>query len=312
MKKQMMKCSSMLTALGWAALLAMSALPALAQIVTEPKADRLPPQLSDVAIEQRLNQQVPLDIVLRDESGAPVRLGSYFHPNRPIVLSLVYFDCPMLCNEVLASMAESLRAVKFDAGKQYEIVTVSFDPRDTPSVAASAKKKYLAIYRHPGAEVGWHFLTGDKTSVATLANAVGFHYRWDERTQQFAHAAGIMLLTPDGRVSQYYYGARYFPSDLRLGLIQASQNQIGTLADQIVLYCYHWDPRTGRYGAIVSRVIQVSGGVTLIILVSILLFLFRAYPNRSRSDTPVSANPAEAPQDPIAAHQPPVAEGRRS
>jgi protein SCO1 len=254
------------------------ALPATAQIVTEPKAERLPPQLSDVAIEQRLNQQLPLSDTFRDETGSPVRLQQYFHPNKPVLLSLVYFDCRMLCSEVLKSIAEALRQVKFDAGKQFEIVTVSFDPRDTPEAAASAKKKYLAMYGHPDSAQGWHFLTGNEASIKALADAVGFHYRWDARTQQFAHAAGIMLVTPDGRVSQYYYGARYFPSDLRLGLVEASQNHIGSFADQIVLYCYHWDPRTGRYGAIVSRVIQVSGALTLLIFGSILLFLFRAYP----------------------------------
>lgn len=311
MNKRVMSSNPKWRVISWT-LLFVFAMPTFAQIVTEPKAERLPPQLSDVAIEQRLNHQVPLDLTLVDESGTPVKLGSYFRPTRPVVLSLVYFDCRMLCNEVLASMAESLKAVKFDAGKQYEIVTVSFDPRDTPAVAAAAKKKYLSMYGHPGAEQGWHFLTGDNNSVAALAKAVGFHYRWDERTQQFAHAAGIMLLTPDGRVSQYYYGARYFPSDLRLGLIEASQNHIGTLADQIVLYCYHWDPRTGRYGAIVSRVIQVSGGVTLIILVSILLFLFRAYPNRPRTGAVTNADPV-APDEPfLVVRESRVTEGRRS
>ncbi len=294
-----------------ATLLFVLAAPAVAQIVTEPKAERLPPQLSDVAIEQRLNQQVPLNLMLRDESGATVRLGQYFHPNRPVVLSLVYFDCRMLCSEVLKSMADALRQVKFDAGNQFEIVTVSFDPRDTPATAASAKQKYVPMYGHAGANAGWHFLTGDETSVRALANAVGFHYHWDERSQQFAHAAGIMLLTPDGRVSQYYYGARYFPSDLRLGLIEASQNHIGTLADQIVLYCYHWDPRTGRYGAIVSRVIQVSGAVTLLILGSVLLFLFRAYPNRPRSSGSAGAV-SDVAAHPVGSFQSGVAGRRRN
>ena len=210
-----------------------------------------------------------------------MQLQKFFHPNKPVVLSLVYFNCRMLCSEVLTSLAGALRLVKFDAGQQFEVVTVSFDPRDTPQVASAAKNKYLAMYGHPGADRGWHFLTGDQASIAALTKAVGFHYRWDDRTQQFAHAAGIMLLTPDGRVSQYYYGARYFPSDLRLGLIEASQNHIGSFADQIVLYCYHWDPRTGRYGAIVSRVIQISGGITVLILGGVLLFLFRGYPTRS-------------------------------
>lgn len=253
---------------------------AAAQMAVDPAADRLPPQLGDVTIEQRLDQQAPLQLAFRDETGRVVRLADYFQPGRPVILSLVYYRCPMLCSQVLASLAVSLRLVKFDAGKQFEVLTVSFDPRETPQQAAAAKTKYLSMYRHPGTENGWHFLTGDEASIAALANTVGFHFRWDARTQQFAHATGIMILTPEGRVSQYYYGARYFPTDLRFGLIQASQNQIGTIADQVVLYCYHWDPRTGRYGLIVSRVIQVSGGVTVLLLGSVLIVLFRTEPNR--------------------------------
>jgi len=260
------------------------AVPTLAQIVTEPKPERLPPQLGDVSIEQRLNQQVPLDLKFRDETGATVQLGQFFSTGRPVVLSLVYFDCPMLCSQVLESLAHALRLVKFDAGQQFEVITVSFDPRDTPQGAATAKQKYLAMYAHPGAERGWHFLTGDQASIASLANAVGFHYRWDSRTQQFAHAAGIMLATPDGRISQYYYGARFFPTDLRLGLIQASQDRIGSLADQVVLYCYHWDPHTGRYGVIVSRVLQISGAITLLTLGAVLILLFRRYPSEGGAD----------------------------
>ena len=268
--------------LTWLAVLLFSATAALAQFASDASADTLPPQLSDVGIEQRLNQQVPLSLTFRDEAGNPVQLHQYFTPGKPVILSLVYFNCRMLCSEVLAAMTKSMRLIKFDAGKQYEVLTVSFDTRDTPAQAAEAKQKYLALYGRAGAETGWHFLTGDQASIATLAQAVGFHYRWDPSTEQFAHAAGIMLLTPEGRVAQYYYGAKYFPSDIRLGLVQASQNRIGTLADQIVLYCYHWDPRTGRYGAIVSRIIQISGGATLLILGGVMLFLFRAYPNQNR------------------------------
>ena len=258
------------------------ATPALAQLATDPAADRLPPQLSDVAIEQKLNAQIPLGLSFRDEGGNTVKLGDYFTPGRPVILSLVYYNCQMLCSQVLSSMASSLRLLKFDPGKDFEVVTVSFDPRETPQRAEEAKAKYLAIYGRPGAEHGWRFLTGDQAPITALANAVGFHFRWDERTQQFAHATGIMLLTPDGRVAQYYYGARYFASDLRLGLIQASQNRIGTLADQIVLFCYHWDPHTGRYGAIVSRVIQLSGGATLLLMGGFFVFFLRTDPNRRR------------------------------
>lgn len=257
------------------------ALPASAQMA-DPSSDRLPPQLGDVGIEQMLGEQVPLQLSFHDETGETVALGDYFQNDRPVILSLVYFNCQMLCSQVLAEIAHSLNRLKFDAGKQFEIVTVSFDPRETPKMASVAKSKYLAMYGRPSGESGWHFLTGDQTSITALSDAVGFHYSWDPRTKQFAHATGIMLLTPEGRIAQYYYGARYFPSDLRLGLIEASHNRIGTLADQIVLYCYHYDPRTGRYGAIVFRVMQVSGAFTLLILGSLVAFLFFSDPNRRR------------------------------
>lgn len=268
-------------------------LQAAAQIVTEPPAERLPPQLGNVGIEQRLNQQVPLDLSFRDEAGRTVQLSQYFQEGKPVVLSLVYFRCRILCDQVLSSLAGALRYVKFDAGKEFEIVTVSFDPSDTPTDAQNAKKQFLPIYGHLGANAGWHFLTGDQASIHALSDAVGFHYYHDPRTNQFAHATGIMLLTPEGRVAQYYYGAKYFPSDLRLGLIQASQNQIGTLADQIVLYCYHYDPRIGRYGAIVTRIIQLSGGATVLIFGGILLFLFLTDPKRKNAP-PVEAESAGA------------------
>ena len=272
----------------WVAVLAMAltASPLLAQMTGDPTSNRLPPQLSDVSIEQRLNQQVPLQATFRDENGRTVTLGDFFRPGKPVVLSLVYYNCQMLCSQVLSSMANALRLVRFDAGKDFEIVTVSFDPRETPAQAREAKTKYLAMYQHPGAAQGWHFLTGDQPSISALSNAVGFHYRWDQRTKQFAHATGIMLITPEGRVAQYYYGARYFPSDLRLGLVQTSQDHIGTLADQIVLYCYHWDPRTGRYGAIVSRVIQLSGGITLLMVAGFIIFFVRTDPHRRRKPKP--------------------------
>jgi protein SCO1/2 len=254
-------------------------LPAVAQMA-DPSSDRLPRQLGNVGIEQRLGEQVPLRLPFRDETGKTVLLGDYFQNSRPVILSLVYYNCRMLCSQVLAEIAHTMRRLKFDAGKQFEVVTVSFDPRETSAMAAAAKSECLALYGRPGTESGWRFLTGDQSSITVLGDAVGFHYRWDPQTKQFAHATGIMLLTPEGRVAQYYYGARYFASDLRLGLIQASHNRIGTLADQIVLYCYHYDPRTGRYGAIVFRVIQVAGGFTLLILGSLFAFLFWTEPNR--------------------------------
>jgi protein SCO1/2 len=263
-----------------ASLLLLCIPPALAQLTMDPTADRLPPQLSDVSIEQRLNHQIPLQLLFHDERGQSVSLGKYLEPGKPVILSLVYFDCRMICSQALSSLATTLRRLKFDAGKQFEVLTISFDSRDRYEDAADAKSKYLAIYNRAGAEKGWHFLTGAQPSIDALADAVGFHFRWDARTQQFAHATGIMLLTPDGRISRYYYGTQYFASDLRLGLIEASKNEIGTLADQIVLYCYHYDPRTGRYGVIVFRALQISAGVTLALLGGFIAFLIRTDPNR--------------------------------
>ena len=265
---------------GVALVLLLSIAPAAAQLTMDPTADRLPPQLSDVSIEQRLNQQLPLELLFRDERGQSVRLGEFFEPRRPVIMSLVYFNCRMICSQVMSSLATTLRRLKFDAGQQFEVVTISFDPREGFKEAAAAKSKYLAMYNRAGAAQGWRFLTGDQSSIEALSKAVGFHFRWDPRTQQFAHATGIMLLTPEGHISRYYYGTRFFASDLRLGLIEASKNRIGTLADQIVLYCYHYDPRTGRYGVIVFRVMQISAAFTLALVAGFIIFFIRTDPNR--------------------------------
>ena len=245
-----------------------------------PQAQLAPPPprlLNDVAIEQNLNAQVPLGLMFKDENGRQVRLGDYFG-QKPVVLALVYYDCPMLCTEVLNGMTSAFRVLKFDVGKQFNVVTVSFDPREAPALAAAKKKTYLQRYDRPGAEAGWHFLTGQQSSIQALTKAVGFHYQWDPQTQQYAHATAIMVLTPQGKVAQYYYGVEYSPRDLRLGLIQASQNKIGTLVDQVLLYCYHYDPRSGKYGAIVSRIISIAGAITVVVLGGFLILMFRLEP----------------------------------
>jgi protein SCO1/2 len=184
----------------------------------------------------------------------------------------------MLCTEVLNGLSSSLRILKFDLGKQYDVVTVSFDPKETPDLAAAKKRAYLQRYGHPDAQNGWHFLVGDEPNIHALTEAVGFHYQWDMEVQQFAHATGIMILTPDGHVAQYYYGVEYAPKDLRLGLVQASQNHIGTVVDKVLLYCYHYDPRTGKYGAVISNILKAAGVATILILGSFLVFLFKHEP----------------------------------
>jgi protein SCO1/2 len=235
-----------------------------------------PQILSQVGIDQHLNQRLPLDLHFRDESGEEVRLGDYFG-KRPVILSLVYYRCPMLCGEVLNGLTSTLNVVSFNLGSDYDIVTVSIDPRETPDVAAKMKAVYLRRYnRHtPAAEQGWHFLTGAQDQISQLATAVGFRYVYDPRIDQYAHASGIQLVTPDGRLSQYYYGIEYSPRDVRLGMIEASKNQIGTVVDQLILYCYHYDPTTGHYGAIVMRIVRLGGILTVLVLGGFIFTMVR-------------------------------------
>jgi protein SCO1/2 len=247
------------------------------QDIFSPPADQRPPILEQVGIEQHLNQQVPPELQFRDESGTPVTLGQYFSP-RPIILNLVYYSCPMLCGEVLNGLTSALRTMSLTVGKDFDVITISFDPRETSQMAAEKKEIYLKQYHRAGAEQNWHFLTGGKESIAALTRAVGFQYKYDRKASQFAHATAIMLLTPQGRISQYYYGIEYAPRDLRLGLVQASNNQIGTLIDQAMLYCFHYDPATGKYSAIITRVMRIAALITILALGTFLLVMFRLGP----------------------------------
>jgi len=249
---------------------------AAAQYFTPPETKTVsPPGLDGVGIDQRLHEQVPLNLTFKDEQGKTVKLGDYFHQDRPVILNLVYFQCPMLCTEVLNGLTSALKVIKFVPGDQFEVVTVSIDPRETPQLAANKKEMYLKKLGNLQAAKGWHFLTGEPTQIASLAEAVGFRYRFDPQLGQFAHAAGIMLITPTGRVAQYYYGVEYSAKDMRLGIVEASQNKIGSLADQVLLYCYHYDPRTGRYGATITNIVRLGGITTVIVLSSVLVLLFR-------------------------------------
>ena len=235
----------------------------------------LPTALREVRIEQKLDQQLPLDLVFRDESGQPVRLGQYFG-QKPVVLAFVYYDCPMLCTQVLNAMVTSFRVLPFEIGKDYDVVTVSFDPRETNTLATAKKQvymKYLPERMRAGANSGWHFLTGDQPSITQLTDAVGFHYRYDEATKQFAHASGIMVTTPQGKLSRYFYGVDYPARDLRLGLIESSENKIGSPVEQLLLYCYHYDPATGRYGVAIMKVMRIAGVATLLGLAAMILLL---------------------------------------
>jgi protein SCO1 len=236
--------------------------------------DGKPAPLRRVAIEQRLDAAVPPDLTFRDESGAPVMLGQYFG-KRPVILSLAYYECPMLCTLVLNGLVRALRVLTFDPGREFEVVTVSFNPRDTPELAAKKKATYLNEYRRPGAETAWHFLTGDAAAIERLAQTVGFQYTYVPEEKQFAHAAAIMVLTPDGRVSRYFFGVEYSARDLRFGLIDAAERTIGTAVDHALLYCYRYDPATGRYGAAAMNLVRAGGVVTVLALGGFLVVMRR-------------------------------------
>jgi protein SCO1/2 len=235
----------------------------------------LPKALQGVGIDQKLNAQVPLNLVFRDEAGRSVPLSTFFQGKKPVILALVYYRCPMLCTQILNGLTSSLKAVSFDPGKDFEVVSVSFDPKDTADIAAAKRQMYLRRYGRSGTANGWHFLTGDPANIKALTDAVGFHYKYDPATDQFAHASGIMILTPGGRLSKYFYGVDYAPRDVRLGLVEASSERIGTPVDQILLFCYHYDPATGKYGAVAMNMIRAAGVGFLLVGGSVLLVMFR-------------------------------------
>jgi protein SCO1/2 len=239
-----------------------------------PMANRRPDLLKDVGIEQKLNGQVPLDLTFKDEQGKQVKLKDYFH-GKPVVLSLVYYECPMLCNQVLNGLTSSLKVLTFDIGQDFDVITVSFNPRDEPKTAAEKKATYTRWYNRPGAEDGWHFLTGYPSEIDTLTKSVGFRYAYDPVTGQYAHASGIMLLTPDGKISRYLYGIEYMPTDLRLGLVEASENKIGSPVDQVLLFCYHYDPTTGKYTVATMNSLRVGAILTIIGLIALVVVFKR-------------------------------------
>jgi protein SCO1/2 len=245
-----------------------------------------------VGIDQKLEAQLPLDVELRDESGKTVRLGDYFGKGKPVVLAFVYYGCPQLCTMVLNGMNQSFRTLSFDIGKEYEVVTVSFDHSETPQLAAEKKTTYLKSYGRAGGEQGWHFLTGDEANIKRLTDAAGFRFVWDEPTKQFAHGSAIMVATPQGQLSRYFYGLEYAPKDLRLGLIEASENKIGRLSDEVLLLCYQYNPMTGKYGFAIMRSLQVGGFATILILGSyITIKLVRE--RRLNAPLPTGGFPAE-------------------
>lgn len=235
-----------------------------------------PPQLpGKVAVAQKLGSQLPLDTIMVDERGEPVRLGDYFKSGRPVLMNFVYYRCPMLCPLVLHGTATALSDLKFDIGKDFDVVTISIDPRDTPAQAAEFKDKYVKEYGRFSAMNGWHFLTGNDTNIHRIANAVGFQYAYDGTRDQFAHGAALFVLTPEGRVSRYFFGFEFNPRDLRLGLVEASAKKIGTVTDAVLLLCYHYDPVTGRYSRDAMNLMRAGGATTLIALAGFIFLMFR-------------------------------------
>jgi len=248
-----------------------------------------PPILREVSIAQRLNEPIPPDIIFRDEDGKAIHLGDYFG-KKPIVLSLVYFDCPALCTEVLNGELRTMKAISLDLGKDFDAITVSFEPKDTPALAKAKRDVYAGQYGRPGAARNWHFLTGEQASIDALTQAAGFHYAYDSSSRQYAHAAAILVLTPHGRIARYFYGVTYPARDFRLGLVEASEGKIGTPTDHALLYCYQYDPMTGKYGLIVMNVVRAAGLLTLLVLGIFMFVMFRRERNHPNGPPAVGVN----------------------
>jgi protein SCO1 len=247
--------------------------------MNEPAEDKLPTALNGVKVEQRLNQQLPLDAQFMDESGQPVTLAKYFHGSRPAILALVYYQCPILCSEELKGLTGALEMVNYQPGKDFDIVAISIDPAETPAIAASKKREYVTYYGHPESASGWHFLTGRQPAIDAVAKATGFGYVRtpgpDGRNTQFAHVSAIQVVTPEGRIAQYYMGVEYSPQDLRLGLIEASHHKIGSPVDNLLTYCYHYDPTRNKHSLVVARVVQMGGVFTVLGLGGYMALMFR-------------------------------------
>jgi len=235
----------------------------------------LPGALQGVGIDQRLDYQLPLDTVFRDEAGRSVPLSTFFKSGKPVILAPVYYRCPMLCTQILTGLESALKAVSFNPGQDFQVVAFSFDPKDTPETAASKRELYLRRYARPGTANGWHFLTGDEQNIKRLTDALGFHFKYDAKSDQFAHASAVMIATGDGRLSRYFYGVEYAPRDIRLGLVDASKGDIGTPVDQVLLFCFHYDPATGKYGAVALGSLRVASALFVLIGGAFLVIVIR-------------------------------------
>lgn len=259
------------------ALLALSTLTVIRAPVARAAAPPQSPQdaiLQKVKIDQKIGDPLPLDAAFKDSTGKDVELGDYFK-DKPVILTMVYYECPMLCTLVLNGLVRALRPLSLSIGKDFEVVTVSFNPKEGPELAAAKKKSYLDSYRRDGAGAGWHFLTGGEESIHRLTNALGFHYAFDPERGEYAHGAAIMLATPDGHIARYFFGVEYPSNDVRLGLVEASAGNVGSVVDQLLLLCYHYDPSTGRYTALTLSTLRVGGLITLVGLVGFIVVMTR-------------------------------------
>ena len=262
--------------LGLAVLLLFAATRSVEQMapgnVTQP-ASGLPKILQGVAFRPELNRQMPLGTQFKDEAGKDVRLGDYLHGQKPVVIAFVYYGCPMMCTQLEQGVVGALRMLSFSPGRDYEVVFVSFDDRDTPDMAAEKKASAMSKFRRPETAAGWHFLSGSKESIAAVTNAANFHFNFDRKSNLFAHASGLLLLTPDGRISRYFYGVEFPARDLRLGLVDASAGKIGSPVDHLLLYCFQYDPATARYSATILNMVRLGGIMTIAaMIVAFLVF----------------------------------------
>jgi protein SCO1/2 len=234
----------------------------------------VPAPLREIGFDQNIGQRLPLDADVIDERGALGRIGSYFG-KRPVVLVFAYYSCPMLCSQVVNGLASSVDVLSLQPGRDFDVVVVSFDPRDTPAAATLKKTQFLERYKNDAAPDASHFLTAPPASIDRLTKAAGFRYVWDKETQQFAHPTGVIVLTPDGRMARYLFGIEYGPRDLRLALVEASAGKVGTVVDTLLLYCYHYDPMTGRYGVAIMRTLRIAGASTVLVLVTFVVVMLR-------------------------------------
>ena len=239
-----------------------------------PAGSAIPSELKGVTIEQRLNSQLPLDAGFRDENGQTVTLGRYFG-KRPVILALVYYECPMLCTQILNGVLRTAKQMTLTPGKDYDVVVISFDPRETPQQAFAKKQTYMRSFGHPETANGWHFLTGQPASITRVTDAVGFRYKWDPDIAMFAHASAVYLLTPEGRLSKYFFGISYSPTDMRLGLVEASHDRIGSEVDRFLLFCCQFDPRSGKYTPLIGNILRIAAGATLLLLGGFVKIMLR-------------------------------------